>query len=231
MFERYTEKARRVIFFARYEASELGAPAIDAEHIFLGILREDKRVAEKYFGSTVYDLRELIKRRFPPTANLPASADMTLSPGAKEVLQFAAAESDALGQSHIGTEHLMLGLLKEGKSYAAELLQRRGITLESAREAIRSEIDVQVHDTNVGGAMAYWPHNEFISRQAEQLIKLAQALVRRGVIDQQDLDQQIGSLRGHVSFDAATFSWLIDLLVSKGAISEDDKREIFGSGR
>ncbi|HSO73523.1 MAG TPA: Clp protease N-terminal domain-containing protein, partial [Blastocatellia bacterium] len=69
MFERYTEKARRVIFFARYEASQFGSHAIEAEHILLGLLREDKQLTEKFFTnprSAVESIRKEIEGRFPP---------------------------------------------------------------------------------------------------------------------------------------------------------------------
>jgi len=91
MFERYTEKARRVIFFARYEASQFGSPYIETEH---------------------------------------------LSHECKHVLAYGAEEAERLNHKHIGTEHLLLGLLREEKCFAAEILHERGLRLNQVREEI-----------------------------------------------------------------------------------------------
>src|SRR5712691_10202786 len=137
MFERYTEKARRVIFFARYEASQFGAQAIEAEHILLGLLREDKQLTQKFFRSphsTVESIRREIESRTPLRDKVSASVDLPLSSSAKRVLSYAADESERLGHRHIGTEHLLLGILREDKSSAAEILYERGLRLNQIRD-------------------------------------------------------------------------------------------------
>jgi ATP-dependent Clp protease ATP-binding subunit ClpC len=137
MFERYTEKARRVIFFARYEASQFGAEAIQAEHILLGLLREDKQLTQKHFRnphSTVESIRKEIEGRTPLRDKVSASVDLPLSSSAKRVLSYAADESERLQHRHIGTEHLLLGILREEKSPAAEILFERGLRLNQIRE-------------------------------------------------------------------------------------------------
>src|SRR5215831_19445242 len=137
MFERYTEKARRVIFFARYEASQFGAVSIEPEHILLGLLREDKQLAQKFFRSphsTVESIRKEIEERTPLREKVAASVDLPLSPQAKRVLNYAADESERLQHRNIGTEHLLLGILREEKSIAAEILYERGLRLTQIRE-------------------------------------------------------------------------------------------------
>ncbi len=137
MFERYTEKARRVIFFARYEASQFGASHIEVEHILLGLLREDKQLAQKFFRSpqtTVEAIRRQIEGHTVLRDKLPGSIDLPLSESAKRVLKFAAEESDRFQNRHIGTEHLLLGILREEKSHAAEILYERGLRLNQIRE-------------------------------------------------------------------------------------------------
>jgi ATP-dependent Clp protease ATP-binding subunit ClpC len=137
MFERYTEKARRVIFFARYEASQFGAQAIEAEHILLGLLREDKTIAQKYFrspNSTVEQIRREIESRSVMRDKIHASVDLPLSPSAKRVLSYAADESERLQHRHIGTDHLLLGILREEKSPAAVILFERGLRLGQIRD-------------------------------------------------------------------------------------------------
>src|SRR5215475_4194440 len=114
MFERYTEKARRVVFFARYEASQFGASQIEAEHILLGLLREDRDLAARFFPTHsphFLQIRQLIEARIIPNRIVPkkitANVDLPLSSEAKRVLGSAAQEADLLGSRHIGTEHLL----------------------------------------------------------------------------------------------------------------------------
>ena len=120
MFERYTEKARRVIFFARYEASHYGSPYIETEHLLLGLLREDHPLARKVLGSAGPPSEpsiESIKRKISDRGMLgkesPTSVDLPLSNESKRVLAYAAEEAERLAHKHIGTEHLLLGLLRE----------------------------------------------------------------------------------------------------------------------
>ncbi|HZS49015.1 MAG TPA: Clp protease N-terminal domain-containing protein, partial [Blastocatellia bacterium] len=99
MFERYTEKARRVIFFARYEASQFGASAIEAEHILLGLIREDKGLTARFFPRqqiSVDSIRKEIEGRIIIHDRVSTSVDLPLSPEAKRVLAYAAEESERL---------------------------------------------------------------------------------------------------------------------------------------
>lgn len=139
MFERYTEKARRVIFFARYEASQFGAPAIESEHILLGLVREDKGLTNRFFRNsqtTVESIRKEIEGRTILRERVSTSVDLPLSPETKRVLAYAAEESERLQHRHIGTEHLLLGLLREEKSIAAEILHERGLRLNAIRDEL-----------------------------------------------------------------------------------------------
>lgn len=143
MFERYTEKARRVIFFARYEASQFGAPAIEAEHILLGLMREDKGLTNRFFRhvqASIESIRKEIEGRTILREKISTSVDLPLSAEAKRVLAYAAEESERLQHRHIGTEHLLLGLLREEKSVAAEILNERGLRLNSVREELMRSI-------------------------------------------------------------------------------------------
>jgi len=138
MFERYTEKARRVIFFARYEASQFGSPYIETEHLLLGLLREDKALTNRFLRShaSVDSIRKQIEAHTTIREKVSTSVDLPLSNECKRVLAFAAEEAERLGHKHIGTEHLMLGLLREEKCFAAEILQERGLKLAQIREEL-----------------------------------------------------------------------------------------------
>lgn len=136
MFERYTEKARRVIFFSRSEASEFGSPIIEAEFLLLGILREDKSLFARWLGGDVDSLRAEIASATTKHEKTPISVDLPFSNETKRVLAFAAEEAERLAHSHIGTEHLFLGLLRDQKSYAGHLLLDRGVDIEAVRHSL-----------------------------------------------------------------------------------------------
>ena len=136
MFERYTEKARRVIFFARYEASQFGSPYIETEHLLLGLLREDKVLTNRFLRShaSVESIRKQIEGHTTIREKVSTSVDLPLSNECKRVLAYAAEEAERLSHKHIGTEHLLLGLLREEKCFAAEILTERGLRLAAIRE-------------------------------------------------------------------------------------------------
>lgn len=139
MFERYTEKARRVIFFARYEASQFGAPAIEPEHLLLGLMREDKSLTARFFPRaqvSIEAIRKEIEGRTLLREKISTSVELPLAPETKRVLAYAHEESDRLQHRHIGTEHLLLGLLREERSMAAEILYERGLRLIAVRDEI-----------------------------------------------------------------------------------------------
>jgi ATP-dependent Clp protease ATP-binding subunit ClpC len=139
MFERYTEKARRVIFFARYEASQFGAPAIEPEHLLLGLMREDKTLTGRFFPRaqiTIEAIRREIESRTLLRERIPTSVELPLAPETKRVLHYSHEESDRLQHRHIGTEHLLLGLLREERSMAAQILFDRGLRLAAVRDEI-----------------------------------------------------------------------------------------------
>src|SRR6478672_10394723 len=138
MFERYTEKARRVIFFARYEASQFGSPYIETEHLLLGVLREDKALTNRLLPShaSIDSIRSQIEASTTFRDKVSTSVDLPLSNEGKRVLAYAAEEAERLAHKHIGTEHLFLGLLREDKCFAAQLLKERGVVLSGIREEL-----------------------------------------------------------------------------------------------
>ena len=179
MFERYTEKARRVIFFARYEASQFGAPAIEPEHLLLGLMREDKTLTGRFFPRAQVSIesirkeiegRTLLREKISTSVELPLapetkhvlayaheeSADVgsifnkvalrapgiknaimnDFTPRAQQVLALALKEAERFNHNYVGTEHLLLGLLREERSMAAEILYERGLRLNAVRDEI-----------------------------------------------------------------------------------------------
>ncbi len=147
MFERYTEKARRVIFFARYEASQFGSPYIETEHLLLGLLREDKALTNRFLRShaSVESIRKQIEGHTTIREKVSTSVDLPLSNECKRVLAYAAEEAERLSHKHIGTEHLLLGLLREEKCFAAEILHERGLRLSTIREELARTSQEKAH--------------------------------------------------------------------------------------
>ena len=134
MFERYTEKARRVIVFGRQEASNFGSMTIETEHLLLGLLREDRNVAERFTpdkAAWTY-IHDAVTKRVTKKPELPTSIDIPLSLECQRILTYAAEEAVRL-RHFIGTEHLLLGMLREEKCVAAQILQEQGLKLEAIR--------------------------------------------------------------------------------------------------
>ncbi|MGA3133147.1 MAG: Clp protease N-terminal domain-containing protein [Terracidiphilus sp.] len=141
MFERYTEKARRVIFFGRYEASQLGSPYIETEHLLLGLLREDIALTNRFLHShaSVESIRKQIDEHTAPREKVATSVNLPFSNESKRVLAYSAEEAEKLGHKHIGTEHLLLGLLREEKCFATKILEERGLKLDQTRDELARE--------------------------------------------------------------------------------------------
>ena len=146
MFERYTERARRVIFFARYEASQFGSTTIETEHLLLGLIREDKNLTNRFLRNqaSIESIRKEIEGRTTIREKVSTSIDLPLSNECKRILAYAAEEAERLNHRHIGTEHLLLGILREEKCVAGEILHERGLRLNAIREELaRSVVDRQ----------------------------------------------------------------------------------------
>jgi hypothetical protein len=139
MFERYTEKARRVIFFARYEASQFGSPFIETEHLLLGIFRDDKELIRRVLLKLDIDSarQEIVSRTETHNQQL-TSVDLPLSDHAKHALIYAAEEADRLNHRNIGTQHLLLGLVRDEQFSSAKILSRFGAKLETLRKQVEA---------------------------------------------------------------------------------------------
>jgi hypothetical protein len=132
MFERYTEHARRTIFFARYEASVFGSPYIEPEHLLLGIVRDGVFLRKQVSVETIRKLVEAAAERKP---RLDTSVDLPLSQESKQILAHAAEEADRLDSREIDARHLALGILRERNCMAAKILEQVGVTREILEEA------------------------------------------------------------------------------------------------
>jgi len=139
MFEKFTERARKVMSFSRQEAQRLNNDAIGTEHILLGIVREGGGVAAKVLKNLRVDFERVIKEveklvKTDKPSNL--LGQIPFSPRAKRVIELAGESSSQLEADVIGTEHLLLGLLKENEGIAAQVLINLGLKLEEVRDMI-----------------------------------------------------------------------------------------------
>ena len=138
MFERYTEQARRVLFFARYEASNYGSQCIESEHLLLGLLREDRALGKWFPGreDVEPEIRAEIEKRTTPRERISTSVEVPLAAECKRILVLAAESADRLGHRRVETEHLLIGILRVEESMAAQLLTARGIKLGPIQEQL-----------------------------------------------------------------------------------------------
>jgi ATP-dependent Clp protease ATP-binding subunit ClpC len=174
MFERYTEKARRTIFFGRYEASQFGSPYIESEHLLLGLLREDRALADTFLHSpgAVASIRKQVESQAGIREKVSTSINLPLSNEGKRILAYAAEEAEKLSHKFIGTGHLFLGVLREQQCFAAKLLRERGVALETAREQIESNPSEQPGPIpqSSGLPAGYTSHRLLYNNAAETLI-------------------------------------------------------------
>jgi ATP-dependent Clp protease ATP-binding subunit ClpC len=160
MFERYTEKARRVIFFARYEASRYGSPYIEGEHVLLGLIREHKGLQSWIPGAYLETIQKRIDEQTFHGPPISTSVDLPLSASCKTILKVAGEEAERLSHRNIGTEHLFLAMFSV-EGIAAKLLAQAGADpaairaklaeqterqLESLHREARLRGDVRAHD-------------------------------------------------------------------------------------
>src|SRR6266850_5825381 len=137
MFEKYNEKARRALFFARYEASKLGSRVIESEHILLGVLREGEEIIKEIFNR--FNVKpEQIRREVEGDRlfvdRISSSAELPLSEESKKILAYAAHEAESMLHQYVGTEHLLIGILRVESSTAARILTAKGLNVYGVRE-------------------------------------------------------------------------------------------------
>ncbi len=139
MYNRFTERARRVLTLAKEEARRLGHDFVGTEHIVLGILREGSGVALAVLQKMNLKadlLKEATEEIMGKGSNVLSFGEISFTPKARRVLELAVEESRTLGHSYVGTEHLLLGVLREKEGIGAQILGDLGISVEKAREEV-----------------------------------------------------------------------------------------------
>jgi ATP-dependent Clp protease ATP-binding subunit ClpC len=150
MFEKFTERGRKVIIFAREEAEKRQNDYLGTEHLLLGILRDEDSlpmVILKKMGLSVDELRMEIERNLPTGSNILTFGDIPFTPRAKKVLELAVEEARLLGHSYIGSEHLLIGLIREEAGIAGKILRSLGANLLGVRQLA---INLSIRKTQAG---------------------------------------------------------------------------------
>ena len=130
MHDRFTDRVRRVIYFARDEASRLQHDYIGTEHLLLGIVREGEGIAAKVLGKMDLDFEQIqqaVESMVKSSGGTLTIGEIPFTPRAKRVLELAIEEARLLGHNYVGTEHLLLGLIREGEGIAANVLTNLGL--------------------------------------------------------------------------------------------------------
>lgn len=143
MFERFTKRAKQVISLAQGQAKRLGHSIVGTEHILLGLIEEGEGIAAKVLKELSIDVNGVRAQieALVGQGEKPIEGNIGFSPRSKTVVQLATDEAQMLGHNYVGTEHLLLGLIREGEGVAAKVLSNMGIELPKARDSVLKELD------------------------------------------------------------------------------------------
>jgi len=175
MWQRFTERARRVVFFAQEEAGRLGENYVSTEHLLLGLVRESDSVAARILdrmGVSLSRIRSEIERQVT-RGDGRLGQDMQLTPRAKRVIDLAYDEARQLNNNYIGTEHLLLGLIREGEGLAGRVLARLGVDLERTRKEVMSlqEGEAAISPSSSGRGRSRTPTLDEFGRDLTELAR------------------------------------------------------------
>ena len=201
MFERFTDRARRVIVLAQEEARMLNHNYIGTEHLLLGLIHEGEGVAAKVLeslGISLEDMRQQVEEIIGQGQQAPP-AHIPFTPRAKKVLELSNQEARQLGHRYIGTEHILLGLIREGDGVAAQVLVQRGAALDRVRQQVTHllfghQAEEAVAARSAERELRLLPGVQARMREIEQRLAAIEQRVGTGP-DTSDLDEQIEVVR------------------------------------
>jgi ATP-dependent Clp protease ATP-binding subunit ClpC len=151
MFEKFTDRARRVVVLAQEEARMLNHDYIGTEHILLGLIHEGEGVAAEALngiGISLEQVRQQVEEIIG-TGRRPSTEQIPFTPRAKKVMELSLREALQLGHNYIGTEHILLGLIREGKGVAAQVLQKLGADLDRVRREVNQLVSAPAGEETV----------------------------------------------------------------------------------
>jgi hypothetical protein len=196
MFERFTDRARRVVVLAQEEARMLNHKYIGTEHLLLGLIHEGQGVAAKALeslGIRLEAVRQQVEEIIGQGEQAP-SGHIPFTPRAKKVLELSLRESQQLDHDYIGTEHILLGLIREGEGVAAQVLVRLGADLNRARQQVIELLQGHRGEEPASrGNAPGWPKRSKAATLESRLSAIEQRVGRAP--DTADLDDQIAQVR------------------------------------
>lgn len=155
MFDRFTDRARKVMSFARQEAERFNHDYIGTEHILLGLVKEGSGVAANVLENLDVDLEKVrleVEKLVKPAPDVVTIGQLPFTPRAKKVLEFAIDEARALDHNYVGTEHLLLGLLREQEGLAAQVLMNLGLKLDDVRSEVMEFLGAETQHGKEGAS-------------------------------------------------------------------------------
>ena len=197
MFERFTDRARRAVELAQEEARRLNHNYIGTEQILLGLIQEGEGVAAKALeslGISLEAVRQQVEKIIGRGQQAP-SGHIPFTPRAKKVLELSLREAKALGHNYIGTEHILLGLIREGSGVAAQVLVKLGADLNRARQQVVQLLHGYQGKDVTGGGPPPLPDDALtrVDSLNRRLAAIERWVGLRADLD--DLDQEIGRVR------------------------------------
>jgi ATP-dependent Clp protease ATP-binding subunit ClpA len=189
MFERFTDRARRVVVLAQEEARLLNHNYIGTEHLLLGLAHEGQGVAAKaleLLGIRLEALRSQVQEVVGQGQRAP-SGHIPFTPRAKKVLELSLRESQQLGHNYIGTEHILLGLIREGEGVAAQVLVKLGADLSRARQQVIQLLSGYARGPEAAAGPVPMPLPDDLREAGEQLAEVRRQ--KEAAIEAQDFDR------------------------------------------
>ena len=189
MFNRFTERARKVIILAKEEARRFNHDYIGTEHLLLGLIREGEGVAAavlQKMGLSLQNIRLEIEKLVQPGPTTQILGDIPFTPRAKKALELSAEEARSLGHNYIGTEHLLLGLIREGEGVASQVLMNLGLDLNKVRNEVMGLLGSALPGTGQPQTKSKTPALDAFGRDLTALAnegKLDPVIDRRGEIE------------------------------------------------
>jgi len=160
MFERFTDRARKVMALANQEAQRFNHEYIGTEHILLGLVKEGSGVGATVLKNLDIDIKKLrieIEKQVPNGPDMVTMGKLPQTPRAKKVIEYAIEEARSLNHNYVGTEHILLGLLRESEGIAAQVLMNLGLKLEDVRQEVLNLLGAGVDDGPTGLGMQMGP--------------------------------------------------------------------------
>ncbi len=206
MFERFTDRARRVVVLAQQEARELGHNYIGTEHILLGMVREGEGVAVealKSLGISLETVRHQVEEMIGRGQDEP-SGHIPFTPRAKKVLELSLRESHQFGHRYIGTEHILLGVIREGEGVAAQVLIKLGADLSRVREQVLQILGAHAREAGAEGETAVtWEADPGLTGEREVRIVGSPAQLAEMITRLRSIDARVAAIERHLGIGQA----------------------------